>query len=164
MWPPPLYRSNPAGEMDVEPIRPRHPTIAGILFCCCNGFDDERSLLRPSWFHKVKRSNPEADPMDGDPHNWWRKGWSSVRRAGEWSESIIEDAGNCCSGPKLKYFARRMKNDGKTICSSRPSRFQYDPLSYELNFDHGSRQVEDYQHQGMPLTAVKPGESPGNLE
>lgn len=164
MWPPPIHKSNPSDEMDVEHIRPRHPTIAGILFCCFHGADDERSLLRTSWFHKVKRSNPGADPSDGDPDNWWRKGWNSVRRAGEWSESIVEDAGGCCNGPKLKNFARRVKNDGKTICTSRPSRFGYDPLSYELNFDQGARQIEDHEKQGMPLNALKPGESQGNHE
>jgi hypothetical protein len=99
--------------------------------------------------------------VDGDSQNWWRKGWNSVRRAGEWSESVIDDAGSCCSGPRWKHFVRRFKTDGKTICNSKPSRFQYDPLSYELNFDHGSRQDEDYQRKGLSLSAGKPGDSAG---
>lgn len=71
------------------------------------------------------------------------------------SEFIVTDVGSCCSGPKWKYFIRRFKADGKTIYSSRPSRFQYDPPSYELNFDDGIRQAEDQQFQGLSLSTVK---------
>ena len=138
----------------------RSLTFAGLLFsCCCCGSDDEHSALRPSWLQKVRRSNPSADSLDGNSQKWWRKGWNSIRRAGEWSKSVIDDTGSCCSGPKWKHFVRRFKRDGKRMYSSKPSRFQYDPLSYQLNFDNGSRRVEDYQVQGFSLSAVKPGES-----
>nr|ABK22011.1 unknown [Picea sitchensis] len=151
--------------MDGYHTRPRNPTFAGMLlsYCCCCGSGDERSLLRPSWFQKVRRTNPRADSVARDSQNWWRKGWNSVRSAGEWSETINEDAGSCCSGPKWKHFVRRLKRGGKTIRSSKPSRFHYDPLSYELNFDHGSRHDEDYQLQGLSLSVVKPRESAGAL-
>lgn len=128
----------------------RNSTIAGLLFSCfaCCTSDDERSLLRPSLFRKVTRSNPRVDSVDGDYQNWWRKGSNSIRRAGEFSESIIDDDGSCCcSGPRWKQFVRKIKADGRTICSSKPSKFQYDPLSYELNFDDGSQQEEDFQRQ-----------------
>jgi len=156
---------NLAAQMDEAHIRPRTSTIAGLLisFCCFYASDVERSLLRISCFQKLTGSNPDADSVDGDDQNWWRKGWNRVKRAGEWSESVVDDAGICCHGPKLKYFVRKFKTDGKTIYGSRPSRFQYDPPSYELNFDHGLRQDEDYQVQGLSFSAVKPGESAGAL-
>lgn len=157
--------SNPVADMNDANYRPRNSTIADLLFCCfpCCVSDDERALLRPAWFQKVRRSISRADYADGDSQNWWRKGWNSVKRAGEWSESVVEDAGSCCSRPRWKHFVRRFKADGKTICSSKPSRFKYDPLSYELNFDHGSRQDEDHQRKGLSLSPVNSGESAGAL-
>jgi len=142
--------------------RPRSTTIVGLLFSCCfYGSDDERSLLPLSLFQKVRRSNPGADLVDANSQNWWRKSWKSVRRVGDWSESVINDVGSCCSGPKWKYFVRRFKADGKTIYSSRPSRFQYDPPSYELNFDDGLQHAEDHQFQGLSLSTVKLEQSAG---
>lgn len=127
-----------------------------MLFSCCfYRSDDKRSFVSLSWFQKVRRSNPGADPVEADSQSWWRKSCNSVRRVGELSEFIVTDVGSCCSGPKWKYFIRRFKADGKTIYSSRPSRFQYDPPSYELNFDDGIRQAEDQQFQGLSLSTVK---------
>jgi hypothetical protein len=61
----------------------------------------------------------------------------------------------------MKYLVRKFKADGKTIYNSRPSRFQYDPPSYDLNFDDGPRKDEVYEVQGLSLSAVNPGESAG---
>jgi len=72
-------------------------------------------------------------------------------------EFVMDDASNCCSGPKLQYLVRKFKTDRKTIYGSRPSGFLYDPPSYELNFDHGHRREEDYQVQSLSLSAVKTG-------
>ncbi|KAH9324298.1 hypothetical protein KI387_004476, partial [Taxus chinensis] len=133
---------------DTTRMRPRRSRGTTLLcfYCCCfgsNGSTSERSLLRPSWFHKIAMSNSGA--MDEHSHQWWRKGWNSVRRAGEWSESLLEDyAGCCCTGAKWKHFVRRCKADGKTICDSRRARFHYDQMSYQLNFDDG-----DSRYQGM---------------
>ncbi|GLJ43244.1 hypothetical protein SUGI_0897860 [Cryptomeria japonica] len=135
---------------DSTNMRPRKSRSSKLLslFCCFSGSDDstaERSLLKkPSWFHKVRRSNSGPD-MDADSHKWWRNGWNSVRRAGEWSETLGEDyAGGCCSRAKWKHFVRRCKADGKTIYDSKPKKFHYDRMSYQLNFDEGR---EDFQDQ-----------------
>eukprot|EP01018_Ginkgo_biloba_P039961 Gb_19815 [translate_table: standard] len=129
------------------------PRRHGSIFGCCFGADDsvgERSLLRPSWFQRSKRSLSIGDwaAVAESEGNWWQKGWTSVRQAGEWTESMIDDAGSCCGGrAKWKHFLRRFKKDGKTICQSRPARFQYDPLSYALNFDQGPRSAAEYPYQ-----------------
>lgn len=126
--------------MDQSHIRPRRLRFAGLFFTFCFfcEYDDEQSLVRLSWLQKVRRSNPRVDSMDRDSQNWWRNGWNSVRHAGDRLEPVIDDAGSCCNGSKWKHIVRRLKSNGKTICGSKPSRFQYDRLSYELNFDHGS--------------------------
>jgi len=150
--------------MDEAGIRPRNPTVAGLLFSSFfYGSDDERSLVRTLCFQKLKRSSSGADSVEGDSQKWWRKGWDSVRRAGEWPGSVMDDAGSSRSRPKLKYLVRKFKADGKTIYNPRPSRFQYDPPSYKLNFDHGPGQDEHYQVQDLSLSAVKPGVSAGSL-
>ncbi|GLJ43242.1 hypothetical protein SUGI_0897840 [Cryptomeria japonica] len=137
----------------------RRPRSAALLCCCCFGSDDsaaERSLLKPSWFYKVARSNSgsEAAAMDLDSPKWWRKSWNSVRRAGEWSETVVEDyAGGCCSGPKWKNFVRRCKADGKSIYSTRPARFHYDQMDYQLNFDEGGLQGQGLSEKMMDFPA-----------
>ncbi|KAH9297184.1 hypothetical protein KI387_028866, partial [Taxus chinensis] len=171
MWPrqetPLVHGSNPGEMDDTANIRHRRSRSATLLCCCCFGSDDfpsERSLLKPSWFHKVRRSNsgPEAIAVGADSPHWWRKGWNSVRRAGEWSESVVEDyAGGCCAGAKWKHFVRKCKADGKTICNSRPARFHYDQMSYQLNFDEGSRDFKegDLLHRGFSATTDLPSSS-----
>lgn len=75
----------------------------------------------------------------------------------------MDYAGSHRSRLKFKYLVRKFKADSKTVYSPRPSRFQYDPPSYELNFDHGPGQDEDYRVQDLCLSTVKPGESAGDL-
>ncbi|XP_068638634.1 uncharacterized protein [Aristolochia californica] len=55
---------------------------------------------------------------------WWKRGWRRVR---EWSELV--------AGPRWKTFIRRFKK--KVRGGGRQGKFQYDRLSYSLNFDEG---------------------------
>ncbi|KAI4350735.1 hypothetical protein L6164_005158 [Bauhinia variegata] len=58
----------------------------------------------------------------------WTRGWMKIR---EWSEKV--------AGPKWKTLIRRFhrnRNHGYT----KQGKFQYDPLSYSLNFDEGKGQ------------------------
>ncbi|KAJ4960036.1 hypothetical protein NE237_019946 [Protea cynaroides] len=57
---------------------------------------------------------------------WWSKGWIAILKIRELSEIM--------AGPRWKTFIRRFnKNNNKG-----GGRFQYDPLSYALNFDEGT--------------------------
>ncbi|GLJ43241.1 hypothetical protein SUGI_0897830 [Cryptomeria japonica] len=120
----------------------------GLLFCCCCfGSDDntaERSLLKPSLFHKVAGSNP-GGAQDEDSVKWWRQGWNSVREASERSEILMENY----VGPKWKRFVRRCQAELKVICNSKPAKFHYDRVSYELNFDEGCKDFNDYKNEGF---------------
>lgn len=50
----------------------------------------------------------------------------------EWSEIV--------AGPRWKTFIRRF-NRNRSSGATRPGKFQYDPLSYAMNFDEGSREI-----------------------
>lgn len=87
------------------------------------------------WWSKFR--SPESE--DGI----WTRGINSVKKVREWSEIV--------AGPKWKTFIRRFNRSNKSsLGSSKSSKFQYDPLSYKLNFDEGpgtngdSEQNDDY--------------------
>ncbi|CAN4100480.1 unnamed protein product [Withania somnifera] len=56
----------------------------------------------------------------------WTKGITALKNLREWSEIV--------AGPRWKTFIRRFHRNKS---GSRNAKFQYDPLSYSLNFDEG---------------------------
>ncbi|XP_068642042.1 uncharacterized protein [Aristolochia californica] len=68
------------------------------------------------WWGRIRKA--ESDDR------WWKRGWRRVR---EWSELV--------AGPRWKTFIRRFKK--KVRGGGRQAKFQYDPLSYAMNFDEG---------------------------
>lgn len=86
----------------------------------------------PSWWERVR--SPE------NKERWWSRGWMKVR---EWSEIV--------AGPKWKTFIRRFNNNNKNRIGNsyvRHGSFNYDPLSYALNFDDGNSGGEDSHAYG----------------
>ncbi|KAG9448741.1 hypothetical protein H6P81_008706 [Aristolochia fimbriata] len=77
------------------------------------------------WWGRIRKA--ESDDR------WWKRGWRRVR---EWSELV--------AGPRWKTFIRRFKK--KVRGGGKQSKFQYDPLSYALNFDEG--QMADMEDDG----------------
>ncbi|GAV63009.1 hypothetical protein CFOL_v3_06531, partial [Cephalotus follicularis] len=59
-------------------------------------------------------------------HHWWARGLLKIR---EWSEIV--------AGPRWKTFIRRFNRTAGGNTATRQTKFQYDPLSYALNFDEG---------------------------
>ncbi|KAK4370840.1 hypothetical protein RND71_010315 [Anisodus tanguticus] len=57
----------------------------------------------------------------------WAKGINALKKLREWSEIV--------AGPRWKTFIRRFNRNK----SGRNAKFQYDPLSFSLNFDEGRR-------------------------
>ncbi|XP_017250483.1 uncharacterized protein LOC108221092 [Daucus carota subsp. sativus] len=117
---------------------------AEVMFAkrrCCfclphlNSPDSSSPAAGSRWWSKFR--SPENN--DGV----WTRGIESVKKVREWSEIV--------AGPKWKTFIRRFNRSSKSgLVSSKSSKFQYDPLSYALNFDEGpgqngdSDQVDDY--------------------
>lgn len=109
-------------------------------FCFPGCFGSRRSAsVGFAWWERVRtgswsQSHSEAHPITGSAGDrWWSRGFMKVR---EWSEIV--------AGPRWKTFIRRfnrnrsggLRNDGK---------YQYDPLSYALNFDEGPGQNGDFE-------------------
>ncbi|XXG73277.1 hypothetical protein AAC387_Pa07g2224 [Persea americana] len=99
--------------------------------CCfcfpCFGRSDRSTPgvgSRSEWWEGARTAEIEE--------RWWRKGWTTVMKAREWSEIV--------AGPKWKTFIRRFRKRGG---GRGQGKFQYDPLSYAMNFDEGQWQNGD---------------------
>ncbi|KAL6325133.1 hypothetical protein AAG906_022978 [Vitis piasezkii] len=95
--------------------------------CCfwmpCLG--SERSARDGSvWWERV---GGPAEKKDG----WWSRGLNALKQIREWTEIH--------AGPRWKTFIRQFgKSRGGG--GGRHGKFNYDPLSYAMNFDEGPRQ------------------------
>lgn len=93
---------------------------------CLPCFGSKRSSTGDSiWWERIstgENKTPVEDPG-------YLRAWKRVR---EWSELV--------AGPRWKTFIRTFRKNwtGPT----RQSKYQYDPLSYALNFDDGSGQMD----------------------
>ncbi|XP_004501949.1 uncharacterized protein [Cicer arietinum] len=104
-------------------------------FCC---FGSRRSTTAdlPWWDRMRSWSAPrsEAQPITGTAgDHWCSRGFMRVR---EWSE--------IAAGPRWKTFIRRF-NRNRSGGFRHAGKYQYDPLSYSLNFDEGPGQNGDFE-------------------
>ncbi|CAA0823409.1 Unknown protein [Striga hermonthica] len=99
---------------------------------CCYlwNFPCSISRRRENW---ERISVSEADMPEKSRRSWWGRGIDALKKVREWSELV--------AGPKWKTFIRRLNRAG---ARSKAGKFNYDPLSYALNFDEGQNgQFED---------------------
>ncbi|KAJ8559871.1 hypothetical protein K7X08_003929 [Anisodus acutangulus] len=83
---------------------------------CFPSFSSTNQLTRCvklDWWHRKRTGSV------------WAKGINALKKLREWSEIV--------AGPRWKTFIRRFNRNK----SRRNGKFQYDPLSYSLNFDEG---------------------------
>ncbi|XAR72641.1 hypothetical protein NMG60_11019354 [Bertholletia excelsa] len=66
---------------------------------------------------------------EGGGEGWWSRGVGALKKLREWSEIV--------AGPRWKTFIRRFN---RSKSGRYGGKFQYDPLSYALNFDDGRGQ------------------------
>lgn len=96
-------------------------------FCCCFAplYSRRNSVsTQAEWWDRM----PAGGIGIGSGVNtsgWWNKGIGVLMKVREWSELV--------AGPRWKTFIRRFNRNSR--CSRIAQRFQYDPLSYALNFD-----------------------------
>lgn len=123
---------------DPREADPDPETLFARRCCCCVWvpWPSSRSHPPPSasaeWWERIGVSDSSCAATT--PNRWWAKPFLKVR---EWSEIV--------AGPRWKTFIRRFRRSsriGRTV-----SRFQYDPLSYALNFDDGVGQDDDGQEE-----------------
>ncbi|XP_050221332.1 uncharacterized protein LOC126671592 [Mercurialis annua] len=103
---------------------------------CCFCFP---STVGSPWWQRFRSSSsnslhPPDDCSNNNSQKWWSKGVTALKKFREWSEIV--------AGPKWKTFIRRFNRTNKT---RHQGKFQYDPLSYSLNFDQGNSD-DGYNH------------------
>ncbi|CAL9045849.1 unnamed protein product [Musa banksii] len=112
-------------------------------FCCCCIWSAPRpssSSSSESW-QRIHAGGGGGGA--GDDRRWWRRVVGAVMKVREWSELV--------AGPRWKTFIRRFNRNrhsggGGGSWRMGSAKFQYDPLSYALNFDegHGGSPEGDY--------------------
>ncbi|OAY79174.1 hypothetical protein ACMD2_00089 [Ananas comosus] len=118
--------------------------------CCCfwipwTGRRPAEASSTVEWWERIQgserlgdgRRSPSSSSAEGW---WWRWGVRATMKVREWSELV--------AGPRWKTFIRRFNRNprhggggggggGDGFARFGSGRFQYDPLSYALNFDEG---------------------------
>ncbi|KAJ8753567.1 hypothetical protein K2173_022808 [Erythroxylum novogranatense] len=127
-------------EQDSIPQETTSNSLLTNTRCCfcfpCFGSRRSSSTVGLAWWERIRslsssssspssRLRPEKRPW------WWARGITALKRIREWSEIV--------AGPKWKTFIRRF-NRSRGVGYTRHGKFQYDPLSYALNFDEGHGQ------------------------
>lgn len=122
------------GHRGGEVLDPLSEEMAEMVFtkkrgCCfwipCLGSKNRSETDRLVWWGDRERIRRTSEGNNED--RWWTKGWKALKKAREWSEII--------AGPKWKTFIRRFNKNNNS--NNKSGKFQYDPLSYALNFDEG---------------------------
>lgn len=138
--------------VDLEPIE---ETSNNSLFrntrCCfCFPFRRGSSAVGLAWWQRIQIQPPHSS-------RWWLPAVSAFRRIREWSEIV--------AGPKWKTFIRRFNRNRSGSTNHHHhchhGKYQYDPLSYSLNFDE-SRDFRDdddcggFRHFSSRYASTKP--------
>ncbi|KAK9278818.1 hypothetical protein L1049_028397 [Liquidambar formosana] len=117
--------------MATEELESAHnEETANVLFskrcCCCIPF------FRPQRSRTAGLGLWENARAAENEERWWTRGFKAVKKVREWSELV--------AGPRWKTFIRRFNRTRSGGGGSRHGKYQYDPLSYTLNFDEGPGQ------------------------
>ncbi|XP_058749407.1 uncharacterized protein LOC131622395 [Vicia villosa] len=122
-------------ESDSTPIA--HPQQRSNALCFPTCFASRR---RSIWWERVRsasfsQSNPTTTTTTAD--RWWSRGLKALKKLRAWSEIV--------AGPRWKTFLRKFNQHRSSRRMA--NKYQYDPLSYALNFDEG--QNEDSRDDGF---------------
>ncbi|KAK7317201.1 hypothetical protein RJT34_01216 [Clitoria ternatea] len=119
-------------------------TRCSFCFPCCFGSRNS-TTVGFAWWERVRatswsESHSQALPVTERPGGrWWSGGVRAFMKVREWSEIV--------AGPRWKTFIRRF-NRNRSGGSRHAGKYQYDPLSYSLNFDEGPGQNGDFEYEG----------------
>ncbi|KAK7350602.1 hypothetical protein VNO77_09411 [Canavalia gladiata] len=121
-------------------------TRCSFCFPCCFG-SRQSATVGFAWWERVRTTSSSeshcqshAQPVTGSSGDrWWSRGVRALMKVREWSEIV--------AGPRWKTFIRRF-NRNRSSGSRHVGKYQYDPLSYALNFDEGLGQNGDFEDDG----------------
>lgn len=153
-------------ERDSQPGPPDDPSpesmaaaegFFGSRRCCCFPWP------KSSW-ERIQLGSDRAPPSP-PPTGLWSRGVRAFMKIREWSELV--------AGPRWKTFIRRFNRNsrfGGAAAAARvgSTRFQYDPLSYAMNFDegHGTSPEGDYAgyRDFSSRFAILPGSTKSSMD
>ncbi|KAJ9163724.1 hypothetical protein P3X46_023359 [Hevea brasiliensis] len=120
---------------DSIPEQSSNSLLANTRCCFCFPcFGSRRSSsVGLAWWERIRSSRRHSDD-----NPWWHTGVRAIKKIREWSEIV--------AGPKWKTFIRRF-NRSRSSGNGRHGKFQYDPLSYALNFDEGPGQSSNFDEE-----------------
>ncbi|RZC08176.1 uncharacterized protein LOC114416467 [Glycine soja] len=113
-------------------------TRCSFCFPCCFGSRCHSVSVGFAWWERVRATSSwsetsphsEAQPATGSSSgSWWSGGVRAFMKVREWSE--------LAAGPRWKTFIRRFSRSRSGWARHAAGKYQYDPLSYSLNFDEG---------------------------
>ncbi|KAG6403946.1 hypothetical protein SASPL_136180 [Salvia splendens] len=85
----------------------------------------DRNSAGPTWWQRIRPAE-----ISSSGNSLWLRGVGAMMKIREWSELV--------AGPRWKTFIRRFNRNRS---GGKHSNFQYDPLSYAMNFDNGSGEL-----------------------
>lgn len=119
-----------------------------FCFTCCFGSRHRSAVAGFAWWERVRAtsslSESHSEPATGSPaaRRWWSPGATAFMKVREWSELV--------AGPRWKTFIRRFNRSRSGVSRHAPGKYQYDPLSYALNFDEGHNgDFDDEGYDGL---------------
>lgn len=101
-----------------------------FIFPCFNSRRQSSSAAGVAWWQRVQSHD-----------RWWAPAVAAFQRVREWSEIV--------AGPKWKTFIRRFNRNRSGNSHNHHGKFQYDPLSYSLNFEEDSNFDNDDEFTGF---------------
>ncbi|GMH21474.1 hypothetical protein Nepgr_023316 [Nepenthes gracilis] len=112
--------------------------------CCFHlpCFGSQSKKVRIGGSSSTKTSFLERIRIAENENKWWARPLRAFKKLREWSEIV--------AGPKWKTFIRRLNRNRS---GERHVKFQYDPLSYSLNFDEGPPQNRDLDEDYPDFTS-----------
>ncbi|KAK3225235.1 hypothetical protein Dsin_005097 [Dipteronia sinensis] len=132
-----------AHQRDLEPIEETssNSLLRNKRCGCFPCFNSRGSSSSPTvglaWWERIRTVHQIQPPHS---QRWWTPAVSAFLRVREWSEIV--------AGPKWKTFIRRFNRNRSSNSNHNHNhgKYQYDPLSYSLNFDesHDFDKDEDF--------------------
>ncbi|KAH6757017.1 hypothetical protein C2S53_009251 [Perilla frutescens var. hirtella] len=119
-----------------EPIDESSETLFRSRRRCCFSFPCFDRNQSPSaspavgvtWWQRIRTAE-----IGGSGNSVWSRGVGAVMKIREWSELV--------AGPRWKTFIRRFNRNRS---GGKHANFQYDALSYAMNFDEGPGHSGDF--------------------